>query len=168
MENNINKTETKKWRFNFVDAFLVITLIAVCFAVFYVADPFNWFSAGEVREVTLKYVVEIKGVNDDVKSNVKLDNTVFSSGTDNVIGKVSAFKSEPSYTWEYVEGEPEMVKKTVAGKSDLYITVETKCTYESGIGYTANGQQIVVGMPIAIRTPRFTANGYVVSIEEVK
>ncbi len=168
MENNIKKTEAKRGRFNIVDALLILVMLALCFAALYIADPFNWFSANTVRDTTLKYVVEIKEVNDDVKTNVKVGDRVFNSHTNNDIGKVTFLKTQPSYRWEYVEGGAEMIKKTVAGKSDVFVTVDVICTYEKGVGYTVDGQQIAVGMPITVRTSGFVGSGYVVSIEEVK
>ena len=57
---------------------------------------------------------------------------------------------------------------TPADKSDIYVTIEVKCTYAKGEGYVVGTQQIAVGTPLALRFNDFFGKGYCVSIEQVK
>jgi hypothetical protein len=88
------------------------------------------------------------------------------SNTDYALGTVNTVRTQEAQVWEAVDGE--MVKKTLADKSDIYITIEVKCTYAKGEGYVVGTQQIAVGTPLALRFNDFFGKGYCVSIEQVK
>ena len=168
MENNIINTENKKGRFNIVDALIVVIILLIAFAMLWIFDPFLWFSTDTKQEVTLKYVVELKGVDDDVKSNIKAGETVTNASTSNAIGTILAVKVRNATVWEYDKESDSMVEKTIEGKNDIYISVQVKCVYEKGIGYTVNGQQIAYGTVLNLRLANFNGLGTCVSIEVTK
>lgn len=166
MENNIQNNGTKKTRFNMVDAIAVILVLVIALGVFFVLDPINLFSANGKETVTLLYVVEFKGVDNALKSKINSGDAVMLSNTDYALGTVNTVRTQEAQVWEAVDGE--MVKKTLADKSDIYVTIEVKCTYAKGEGYVVGTQQIAVGTPLALRFNDFFGKGYCVSIEQVK
>lgn len=168
MDKNINKPEVKKGRFNIVDALIVIIVLILIFSALWIFDPFNWFSANEVQDVNLRYVVELKGIDDDVKNNIKIGENVSLSSTNYVVGKVISLKTQESVAWEYDADKGAMVKKTIEGKNDIYVTIELNCTYENGVGYMINGQQIAVGTSMNFRFANFASVGTCVSMEVVQ
>ncbi len=168
MENNTINTQNKKGRFNVVDALITVIILLVAFAILWIFDPFLWFSADTKQEVTLKYVVELKGVDDDVNSNIKAGETVTNASTKNAIGTIVSVKTRNATVWEYDEKSDSMVEKTIEGKSDIYITIQVKCVYEKSVGYTVNGQQIAYGTVLNLRLTNFNGVGTCVSIEEAK
>lgn len=168
MENSINNKEVKKNRFNVVDAIILLAIIALIFAVLYSFDPFGWFAPEGRENVKLVYTVEFKGVDNDVKDNIVVGEKAFLSSTPYVMGEVIEVKTQESFIWEYDEEKGVMTKKTLADKTDLYVTIEVKCTYEKGSGFVINGQQIVYGAEFDLRFGNFFGNAYCVGFDKAK
>lgn len=170
MENNINVSEKKRGSFNVADAVIIIVILALAFGVFRLIDPFHWFTANDVRDVSIRYVVKLRSIDNDVniKDNIKKGMSVMNSTTEYSIGNVEAVNVREAVVWEYVEDSPEMTQKTIEGKSDVYITVTVKATFESGVGYEVNGQRIAVGTTLDIRLSGFVGSGDCVELEEIK
>lgn len=164
MENNIKNTEKKRRRFNAFDLLILVIALAVAFAAFWIIDPLYLFSADEKQPVTLTYVVVFRGVDDDVKNGMKNGDTVASGSTSEVLGKVTGIRTREAVVWEHIEGNDTMVKKTLEGKSDVYVTVKVDCQYEKGIGYIVNGQQIAYGTRLSLRLSGFVGVGECVSL----
>ncbi len=169
MENNINISERKRGRFNIADVIMILVILAIAFGIFRLVDPFHWFTTNEVRNVSIRYVVKLSGIDDDinVKDTVKNGVAVMNSATEYSMGTVESVKLQDATIWEYVEDSPEMVQKTIEGKSDIYITVTVRATYESGVGYEVNGQRIAVGTLLDLRLSSFVGSGYCVELEEI-
>ncbi len=170
MENNINVSEKKRGSFNVADAVIIIVILALAFGVFRLVDPFHWFTTNDVRDVNIRYVVKLTGIDNDVniKDNIKKGMSVMNSSTEYSIGNVEAVNVRDASVWEYVEDSSEMTQKTIEGKSDVYITVTVKATFESGVGYEVNGQRIAVGTTLDIRLSGFVGSGCCVELEEIK
>ena len=168
METKTNKLVNKKGKFNIVDVLVIVLVCLFIFGAFVVFDPFDWFAEAERREVSISYVVEIKGIDNDVANNIKVGDNVLNSVTDELIGKIFELQVEPAYEWKHVSGENEMVKVAIAGKSDVYIKIDIACVYEVGVGYIVGGQQIAVGTLVNIKLPNFVGSGYCISINELK
>lgn len=166
MENNINKTEVKKGRFNAFDALVIILVLAVIFSAFYILDPFGLFSAGTKENVTLRYTVEFKNVDDDFKDNINVGDTVHNATSNSPMGKVISVTVKPAFEW--VEGETAMEQKPIAGKSNVFVTIEVECVREKGIGYLVNGYNVVVGIPMDLRFSNFVGSGECIAITEAK
>ncbi len=168
MENSINRSEKKKSRFNIVDALIIIIAFVLAIAAFFVIDPFDLIVDNGKQTVKLRYIVEFDAVNDDVSANIILGESVSSSTSVHNIGTVTDIKSQQAYLWEKSDDGRQMVKKTIEGKSNMFITIEVECVYENGIGYFVNGQQIAVGTLLQLRFSNFVGSGYCVSIEKVE
>lgn len=170
MENNIKNNEAKKGRFNIVDAFAILIIIAILFAAFYIFDPFSLFVPEGRQNVTLQYVIEFKGVDNDVVDidNFKVGETVVGMATNYAMGKIKDIKIEESYVWEANEEGTAMVKKTLANKSDIYITIEVSATFKKGEGYLVDGVQIAHGTLLNLRFENFIGSGRCIELKKVK
>lgn len=166
MENNINKTEVKRGRFNAFDALIIVLVLALVFGAFYIFDPFGLFYGGTKENVTLRYTVEFKNVDDDFNDNVSIGDSVYNATSSSVMGKVISVTVKPAFEW--VEGETSMVQKPIAGKSNVFVTIEVECVHEKGMGYLVNGDQVVVGLPMSLRFPNFVGSGHCIAITESK
>ena len=166
MENNIQNNSTKKARFTMVDAIAVILVLAIALGVFFVFDPFNLFAATGTETVTLVYVVEFSGVDNSLKSKINVGDTVMLSNTDYLFGVVKGVRVMDAKVWEAVDGV--MTEKTLADKSDVYVTIEVKCTYAREEGYVVAEEQIAVGKAFALRFNDYFGTGYCISLEQVK
>ena len=168
MENNTKQSENKKGRFNIVDALIVIVILAIAAGLLWITDPFSWFSEVERTDVKLRYVVEIKSIDDDLAMSIKkikFNQTALNSSGSIQMGKVQSVKTAESTVWEYDKSRGEMVQKTVEGKIDVYFVIDSDCVYEKGVGYLLGNNQIAVGSPVGLRFPDFVGSGYCVSIE---
>lgn len=166
MENSSNKYGNKKGRFNIVDVLVIFFIILFIFGTFCIFDPFDWFVSAERREVTISYVIELKSVDDDLTSNIRIGDNVINSSTGEPIGKIFAVDVCPAYEWKSIMGMDEMVKVMIGGKRDVYVKIDVNCIYEDGLGYIVGDGQIAVGTLVNIKLQSFTGSGYCISIEE--
>ena len=170
MENNIKNNETKKGRFNIVDAFAIIMVLAILFAAFCIFDPFSLFVPEGRQNVTLRYVLEFKGIDNDVVdiNNFKKGEMVVGANNNYSMGKIVDVKVEESFVWEKSEDGKTMVKKTLADKSDIYITLEVNATFKKGEGCLVNGVQIAHGTLLNLRFENFIGSGKCIELTKVK
>lgn len=166
MENSINNR--KKKRINAFDILLIVVALALAFAAFWILDPFYLFSSEAKQPVKINYVVVFRGVDDDVIDGISQGSIVTNASTGDVLGKATSVKKRDAVVWEYIDGESTMVKKTLEGKSDIYVTVNLECVYEQGVGYTVNGQQIAYGTVLALRLSSFVGTGECISLSVSK
>ena len=165
MENNINKKNSVKSRFNIVDIIVILIAAAIVFGFFWSFDPFDWFDGGvDFRDAAISYVVEIKGVDNELVSSVRIGDNVIDNVSSDIIGNVTEVTVQPSYEWVSENGE--MIKREMVGKSDMFIEVTARCIYKLGLGYGVNGNQITVGSRLSLRTINFSGVGYCISMKE--
>jgi len=121
-----------------------------------------------MQPASITCVVVFRGVDDDVIGGISQGSTVTNASTGDVLGKATSVRKRDAVVWEYIEGESNMVKKTLEGKSDVYVTIHLDCVYEQGIGYTINGQQIAYGTDLSLRLSGFVGTGECVSLSVSK
>ena len=165
MENNVNKKISVKSRFNIVDIIVILIAAAIVFGFFWAFDPFDWFDGSvDFRDTSISYVVEIKGVDNELISAVRIGDNVIDTVSSDIIGNVTEVTVQPAYEWVSESGE--MIKREISGKSDVFIEVTARCVYKSALGYGVNGNQITVGSRISLRTINFSGVGYCISLKE--
>ena len=167
MEHRINNIKTIKGKFNIVDVIVIALALLLIFTALFIFDPFDWVAPIDRREVAVTYVIEISGVDNELCTGIEAGQTVINSVTGETIGRVNIVLLSDAYQWELSEKDGKMVKKTIAGKNNVSLTIVTICTFERGIGYIVGGQQIAVGTPISIRLPSFLGGGFCVGISEM-
>lgn len=159
MENNIRNTEQNRSRFNIVDGFVLLLIVAVLFAAFYVFDPFDVFVKENEKDVVLSYIVKLEDVDGDVKDNITVGENVHSALTDYGMGKVTDVQVNNAVKWIKSDDSMTMVEVTIEDKYDIYVTIEVECVYQTGIGYVVNGKQIVYGSALELRFSDFIGKG---------
>ena len=164
---NITVNEKTRVKFNIVDALIIIASIIIAGVILVFADPFGWFDASSSNQVTLRYIVEFKAVDNDVKNYIDVDETAWGASSNKEMGVIASIESFRAYFWESDDENDVMVKKPMAGKSDVYVTIDAPCTYVEGVGYFVNGKQIAVGSLLELRFANFSGSGYCVGFEVV-
>lgn len=168
MENNTNRTEKKKGRFNVIDVLVIVILLLVAFVTAWILDPIGLFPNDTQRDMSIRYTVEMSEIDDELAELIATGDGVTDQVSGKRIGTVALVERTQAYVWEYSEAEGTMVKKSISGKSDLIITIESECVYEYGKGYSVNGVQIAYGTPISLRSQSFSGSGYCVSFDEIR
>lgn len=156
---NIRNTEQNRSRFNIVDGLVILLIVAVLFAAFYIFDPFDVFVKENEKDVVLSYIVKIEGVDGDVKDNITVGETVRSALTDYNMGTVTNVHVQNAHKWIQSEDSMTMVKVTLEDKYDIFVTIEVECVYKKDIGYIINGKQIAYGAPFELRFSDFIGKG---------
>ncbi len=165
MENNIRNTEQNKSRFNMIDGFVIILIIAVMFAAFYILDPFNVFVKVDEKDVKLTYVIKFEGVDGDFKDNILVGEIARSANTDYNMGKVVDVKVQNSTKWVQKDDSVTMVKVTLQDKYDVFVTITVDCLDVAGVGYMINGKQIAYGSAVELRFSEFIGSGHCVEFK---
>lgn len=159
---------TKKAKFNVVDVFIIIALIALVCAAIWLCGKLDLFgdSTSERDSVKLKYVVEVSMLDEQFSAILEKNDRLFNSRGTIELGYVRSCEVRDSdMITVNASGEP--VISVVEGKKDLYITVEAEA-YIDGGSYYVNGLRIGVGEYIEMMTPELTCGGYCISFEEIK
>ena len=164
---NITVNEKRRVKFNVVDAMIIIASIILIGAILVFTDPFGWFDFSNSSRVTLQYIVEFKAVDNDVKNHINIGESAWIASGNQEMGSIAGIESFRAYSWESDEEGGVMVKKPMAGKNDVYVTIKAPCVYVDGVGYFVNGKQIAVGSLLELRFASFSGSGYCVGFEVV-
>lgn len=165
--NKTNQAIQKTHKFNIVDTVALIITFAVALAIFLWIDPFDWIkSEPEMQEKTVLYVVELKGIEKSKSSMVKVDDDVVFVSDEINFGKVVEINKAPSLRWDIPERGDQMILYQNPTKDTLFVTIAVDCSYQEGVGYFLNDEQLLVGNVIDLQFPMFDISGECVSIME--
>lgn len=183
MNNNVsprmnkNSMKKEKRKFNIIDFFIFLIILAVIAALVYAFSPWSQIKKlWKTNEVTFKYAVELKEVDDGFINLIKAGDTVINSVTKNSLGTVDRIGTiSKSTVLDYVEVEkesPNGMTTTYQGvltekpdKYDIIVYITATAEYEEGIGYTVNGSRVAVGEELYFRFPNYESNGYCIAID---
>ncbi len=155
----------KHFRFNFIDAILLIIIIAAIALMFYIFSSDNSF--GTVDTVTLEYRVLITGIRDEFKDHVQIGDKVIDSVGLFEIGEVYDVKYS-SYMFPLEDNSGGNVVLTEYPEHcDMEIYIRAEASLEAGM-YYINGYKIAVGTLVSLRTPNFTEQGYCTVLAEAE
>ena len=177
MNNNINKVdikEKKKHKFNIVDFFILLLVVAIIGTAIYAV--FSWSDIKALWSTSSKkieYIIELRGVDDEFINNIKENDTVIDSVSKNQLGKVKSVNSNEHYSvlnYEVDEKNGGGYKGVLVkdeSKYNISVYVSATAEYEKGVGYTVNGTRIAVGEALELRFPQFSSTtAYCVHIDE--
>ena len=176
---SVASPKNKKFRFNFVDAALIIIVILAIVALIYVFSPDSWFKGvTKTEERNITYTVEIIGVDEDFIYKINEGDTVGDAVSKSTIGKVSVVDRNTKY-YEYglyevveVAEDGTETKNTefgaieYDGKNNLIVSIEVNADYVKGDGYSVNSTRIAVGEKLSLKFPEFTCEGYCIGIRQ--
>lgn len=158
--------QKKKYRFNFVDFFIILVIVAVLL----VAGYFTVFNKSSVSsdKVDIEYVIELKTIKDIFVDKIQEGNEVIETVRSENIGTVVdiAVETAKTTTQNAATGQLQEVSYPEELK-DIRITIRKEVSVDDGI-YMMNGVELHVGSHINFRVPNYVGSGYCVQITEVK
>lgn len=159
LHSKSNKTVKagKHGRFNLVDFFLIIIVLAlIAAAVSYFLPGISKRLAG-ANDVEITYSLEITGVEDKFLSRIAVGDVVYDSGNNYAIGTVKTVE-QYAYTELYYNEETGVLEtKEHPDLKNIVITISASAIYNSGEGYSINGTRMAVGKSYNIRFPEYAA-----------
>lgn len=161
------KNPKKNGRFNFIDACLLIIILAVTVSlVAYFLPGITSYFISE-NQYTIVYEIEFKGVDSEVAKNIKTGSgtPVYDATYNYEIGKIKGSVSYEPH--KVLVNSGELTGNTYVGKYeevpglvDVKITVEGLANHNYSDGYTINGVRVAVGKQFNIRFAGFSGTGY--------
>jgi hypothetical protein len=157
----------KKKRFNLIDAFVLLIILALISGTVYFSIRNNKEFHSELRTKNITYTVLLENVDKDFLNVFETDGHVLNSSTLEYIGKISKIKTEKSAILtdkaeknDSGEGYT-IIKKTYDDVYDVYITLTSKASMdERGIAYI-DRQRITVGACVPLRFENYSHNAYI-------
>lgn len=170
---NGKKDGKRRWLFLVVD---VILILAILFAVFFIASLLTPFSLSrskraEIRNVT--YTVEMTGVNSATLTALHVGDRVIDSETGSFIGTVTAvdIRAYEAFgnLFEYDAALGSNVVTRIEYPDTLKtvtVTISAETEYTAGIGYMADQCRIAVGRTYTLSFPEYAGDGVCISFEK--
>ncbi len=158
--------QKRKWRFNFIDALILLAIVAAVLALLYI---FVWSENSSVRslsgeKVKVRYVVEINGLDEDFKDMIKEGAQVTDSSKKMSIGTVVSVETDNYYYLGSDILNDTLVLNPVDDQITQYITVEAEATLDE-ITYSIDGYPIFVGQLVYMMFPDMVCSGYCISLD---
>ncbi len=158
---------TKKNKFNIVDTFVVLILLALIFGIVFFVLRESGTIYAERNEKNITYTICISGVEEEYISSFTAGDKMLNSSTLNYIGTITKVEKLPTKengekalpgasTGEYV-----LEQKERKGVYDVYITLTAKTKLDSrGVAYL-DAERITIGSLLNIRSDNFAAESYI-------
>jgi len=145
----------KKGRFNLVDFFLIIIIVAlIAAAVSYFLPGISKRFAGS-NDVDVVYSLEIIGVEDKFVSNISVGDVIYDASNNYAIGTVKAVEQYAYTEYYYNEATGTVDIKEHPDLKNIVVTVSTTAIYTNGEGYSVNGNRLAVGCVYNVRFPQY-------------
>ncbi len=157
----------KKRRWNGMDLFFVLIVVAVIAAVVFVLGNMDKGNKDQsAAMVNIEYTVEFKQVSNFALGKIKEGDTVRDPDNKRNIGTVVSVQSTPFSKIAYNSSEGSVYMAENPDFSDLLITIRAEATH-SDKGYYINDARFLVGKPTNIWSRGFAGSGYCISIREI-
>ena len=165
----IKKRSRKK--FNIIDFLLIVVILLITASIVYLFLPSSWVkNITADKTVQIRYVVEVKCVDEQYKDNITASQLVQDSVSKSEIGYVEAVEDNPYEELKYnLEQETDNgigILSQIDGKYDLTITITADAHYKAGEGYTINGTRIAVGEKLYTKFPNYSCEAFCIAVEE--
>ena len=145
----------KKVRFNLVDFFLIVIIIAlVAAAVSYFLPGISKKVAG-ANDVDVVYSLEIIGVEDRFLSNISVGDVIYDASNNYALGTVKSVEQYAYTEYYYNDATGNVDIKEHPNLKNVVVTVSTTAIYTKGEGYSVNGSRLAVGCIYNVRFPRY-------------
>ena len=155
---------SKEGRFNFVDFFLLLIIVAMIAALVIYIVPGLSEKLIDRDENEITFTIEFKGVDEAFVSNISIGDSIHDSSKNYQLGRVKAIESYAYTKLVYNEytGVAEMCE--VEGKKNIIVTVTATAVYTDGEGYSIGGERISVGSEYFIRMSGFSGSAYCIGV----
>ncbi len=158
---------TKKSKFNIVDTFVVLILLALIFGIvfFFIRESRTIYEGRSEKNIT--YKICISDVEEEYASTFATGKKIYNSSTLNYIGTITkveilpATESSGTAAAGAAEGEYLLGQEQCPGLCDVYITLTAKTKLDTrGVAYI-DSERITVGSALDIRCDNFAAPSYI-------
>ena len=155
---------SKYGKFNVVDFFLLLVILAMIAAVVVYVVPGISEKLTPGRSSEIAFSIEFKGVDSAFITNIKVGDTVYDAGKNFVLGEVKSVENYASTVLVYDKESGVGVMKEMGDLKNVIVTVRASAAYTDHEGYAINGERIAVGCPYSIRFPQFSGEGYCIEV----
>ncbi len=161
---NLNE-KTKKFRFNAVDAIIILAIVAVVCAAVLIFGMLG--EDGQDNTVKVEYVVQISQVRGEISDKIKVGDTLIDSASKYSLGTVKSVEKLPYTEAVFSESEGNEVMAEYPEHYFVRVTVTADAAY-NGSYYSIGGFRIATGVKIYTRFPDFLGEGYCISLHEIE
>lgn len=161
----------QKARFNFIDALIILIILAVVGAAVYLIAVGGTIELTPSLKGTVNYTVRLSSVEADALPLIRENDTVKDSSTGKVIGTVRSIKTEKAKHYGTTAIPAEKGGYTIAAteyadRYDVYVTVSTEAVKDkNGISRIAD-IRLLVGSQVNFKVPSFTMVSYIVKVDD--
>ena len=160
--------EKKKLRFNAVDVFIVLIVLAVIAVALYVLLSEKDAVVPESETRTIRYTLIVSEMDEIFVNNVKEGDTIYDADSFRELGKVVEVSSKDSMRLGTdlrtgANKTDKEVLSTLEKKKDLLITVEADATFTKD-QYFVSDVNIAVGAGVRFAVPQLTMPAVVMGV----
>ena len=160
--------ETKKARFNFIDALIILVILAIIgAAVYLVAMERHTNRSANLGNVD--YVVRISGVSEDALAFITVGDTVKDSVSGETMGIIRAVRTEKtayygSFAKKNADGNYVLTKSQYPDRYDVYVTISANAVEDARGIYYLGTTKLLTGSAVYFKVPSFAAVSYVIEV----
>ncbi len=156
--------QRKKARFNFIDALIILFILAVIAAAAYLI--INIFRQPRMANSgTIEFDVRISSVDESSLALIKNGDTVKDSVTGAVIGKIVDVRTEKAQYYGTVaieeDGAMTLPITDYNDKYDVYVKISANAEKDDRGIHTVAGTRIVIGSTVYFKVPSFASISYI-------
>ncbi len=156
--------EKKKVRFNFIDAIIIIVILAVIGAAVLLITG-DMKQSRSTSDGKIEFEVRITQVDEKNLSLIKVGDTVKDSSTGKVIGTIVNVETKKSVYYGNTaiseNGVLTLPQTEYADQYDVYILISAEANKDSRGIYSIGSTRIVIGSPVYFKVPSFAAVSYI-------
>lgn len=155
----------RKFRFNIIDALLVLLALAAVAVIIFVIKPGS--KTSENKTVEIEYTVEVSPLRDEFRGDqfIKEGDKVIDSVYNMELGTVISVEYRAALETAITD-DGEMVENELPNRTDLLVTIRATADTSSGF-YNVNGKEIACGSEYSFYVPNLVAIGNCIRIVEV-
>ena len=157
-----NASRKKEYGFTFIDALLILIVIAAAIGLFFSLRGRRVVS-DDKNTVDIVYQIEVAPLREEFRNLIAVGDTVVDPRSSLPLGEVT----NVSYTaYSYTgtnRSTGSAVVTPVAGRSTMTVTIKASAVL-SETGYFVNGNAVVLGGEMAFRVPDFEGEGTCVTV----
>lgn len=158
--------EKLKFRFNFIDAVLIVVILAAAalLAYIFLSSDINLLDSN--KKVEIEYKVGIRQAREEFRDFITISDQVTDTVTQYALGEVVNVEYTPTRYTGVNHNTGELVFSDYPEHIDIIVTIRAQAT-ASGDVYSLGGYKVAVGKAIALRVPDFISEGYCIQLTEV-
>ncbi len=157
----------KKFRFNFIDALLILIILAAGAFLCYIflSNDVDVVSENVTKEIV--YEIELNEVPEEFKWKINIGDKVTDTVARYPIGEVvNVVYSDYIYSGVNAEDGGEVLT-AVPGYMDVTVTIRAEANIVNNM-YSIGGYDIHVGKNVCFRVPNFTGESYCTTLSEAE